>query len=164
MTRLLDHPFNFTAIGAMALFGGAAFSDRRMALAVPVLAMFVTDLILGFHNTMVYVYASFIAIALIGMIISRRRSFGAIAAGTLTSSALFFLVTNFGVWMNGGLYTPDFSGLVECYIAGLAFYDHSFFGNLGLNTLMGDIFFNGILFGALALAERKFPALAKVRS
>ena len=162
LTRLIDHPFNFTAIGAMALFGGASFTDRRVAILLPMLTMLVTDLILGFHDTMIYVYPSIVLISVLGIYISNRRSFGTILVGTLASSFLFFMITNFGVWAAGGLYPMNFSGLMQSYVSGLAFYDHSFFGNLALNTVMGDLFFSALLFGSLAFASLRFPQLAKV--
>lgn len=161
LTRLLDHPFNFTAIGAIALFGGAAFSDRRLAFLVPVLTMLATDLVLGFHDTMIYVYVSFILITVLGMFVSRAQNVFTITGASVFSSLLFFLITNFGVWMSGTLYSFDLQGLIQCYVAGLAFIDHSFFGNLALNTLMGDLFFNGLLFGSLYLASLRFPRLAR---
>jgi hypothetical protein len=159
-TRVIPHPFNFTAIGAIALFGGAMYTDKRFAFVVPIAAMLLSDLILGFHNSMIYVYVAFIIVTLIGMAIRNRVNFGSILTASLVSSFIFYVVTNFGAWAAEMLYPMDMKGLLACYWAGLAFYDQSFFGSMALNTVMGDLFFNGLLFGSFALAKARFPELA----
>ncbi len=161
-TRLIPHPYNFTAIGAIALFGGAVISDRRIAFFLPLAAMFLADLFIGFHASMPFVYGAFILITMLGMRIRNNRSAGVVFGSSILSSLLFFLITNFGVWIGDPLYPQNISGLIACYAAALPFYDHGFFGNLALNTVMGDLFFNALLFGSLYLASLKFPRLSKI--
>ena len=107
--RVLPHPANVTPTGAIALFAGAYISDRRWAFAVPVIALLLGDLILGGYSmpVMTAVYASFLAAVAIGMLLRRRRTPGPIAAATLAGSTLFFLVTNFAVWMFGTTLRPQ---------------------------------------------------------
>lgn len=157
--RLLSPVPNFTPVAAMALFGGAYFTDKRLAVIVPLITMFLSDVVLelftpwGFHNTMIYVYAAFVLTTLIGMRVGRNTSVLSIAGGSLASSVLFFIVTNFGVWAAGG-FPEGFMGLNTTYVLGLPFF---------APTLAGDLFYSAILFGAFYLAQVKFPALIRVK-
>ena len=149
--RLAPHPMNFAPIGALALFGGAYFSSKREALAVPLLSLIVGDVFTGFHQLIPFVYASFLASVAIGFWLRRKRSAPRIAAATVAGAVQFFLVTNFAVWATSiGSYPKTTAGLTACYIAAIPFF---------WNTLAGDAFYAALLFGAMALAERKFPAL-----
>jgi hypothetical protein len=152
--RLLPHPPNVTPIAAIALFGGAHFASKRAALAVPLLAMWLSDLVLGFgvHRVMPFVYASFALIVVLGRLIRDRRSALAVGAAALTGSVLFFVITNVGVWLVGDLYPRTVEGLVACYVAAIPFFR---------NTLAGDLLYAGALFGGFALAEWRFPALRR---
>jgi len=157
LSRLLPHLPNFTPIAALALFGACRFERKSLGLIVPLAAMLLSDLLIGFHATMAAVYASFAATWVIGLVLLRRPTVGRIATASVLSSVLFFLVTNFAVWYGDTFYPQNLQGLIACYTAGLAFYNgQSFF----LNGLFGDLFFNGLLFGAFALLQRRFPALA----
>ena len=136
-SRLIPHLPNFTPIGAIALFGGACFINKKLALLIPFLAMLLSDLLIGFHGTMVAVYLSFIAIVGIGMLLKNRVKPLSVLFAALGSSILFFIVTNFAVWMEGANYTFDLVGLFTCYIAAIPFFHY---------TLIGDLLFTGILF------------------
>lgn len=158
-SRLFPHIPNFTPLAAMALFGGVYLSDKRLAFIVPLLALLISDIALqllfgwGFHNTMIYVYIGFILTSFIGMLVKRNTSVLSVAAGSMISSILFFIITNFGVWAASG-YQMGLAGLEATYMLGIPFF---------APTLVGDLFFNGILFGAFYLAQIKFPALIKVK-
>lgn len=152
ISRIFPHIPNFTPIAAMALFGAACMNNKVLAVAVPLLAMIISDAIIGFHNTMIYVYVSFGIISLIGFGLRNRVKPANIFVASLISSILFFLVTNFGVWMSIGA-TNGATGLVGTYTLGVPFFRM---------TLLGDLFYNTILFGALYLAQLRFPVLAKV--
>lgn len=149
-SRLLPHPPNFTPIAAMALFGGAHFSDKRLAFVVPLAALSVSDLVLGMHRLLPVVYGSFALFVWLGFWLRPRRRPLPIAAGTLASSVLFFLITNFGVWALGSLYPRTIEGLIACYLAAIPFFQ---------NTLLGDGAYTAVLFGSFALGERLYPAL-----
>ncbi len=148
--RIAPHPWNFTPIGAMALFSGALVRDRRLAFLFPLAALFAGDLFLGFHKLMPVVYASFLLSVLIGRWMQNRRTLARVTGATLLGAAQFFIVTNFGVWALADFYPRTLAGLAACYIAGIPFF---------WNTSAGDAFYVGILFGSFALAERWFPAL-----
>lgn len=145
--RLLPHPPNFTPIGAMALFAGAAFADRRAAFLAPLAAMAISDLFLGFTPVTPVIYACIALGTLIGLWVRQHRSAGRILAGALASSVIFFVVTNFAVWAVYDMYPKTAAGLAACYIAAIPFFQ---------NTLAGDLFFSAALFGGLWLAERRF--------
>jgi hypothetical protein len=150
--RAAPHPWNFTPLGAMALFSGAVIRDRRLAFFFPLLALFAGDLFIGFHKLMPVVYASFFVNVVIGLWLKSRRTVRPIAGATLLGAIQFFILTNFGMWALGSLYPPTVAGLAACYVAGVPFF---------WNTLAGDAFYAALLFGSYALAERTFPRLGK---
>lgn len=148
--RIMPHPWNFTPVGAMALFAGAVIKDRRLAFLFPLAALFAGDIFVGFHKLMPLVYASFLVDVALGYWIRNHRTVARISGVTLLGAIQFFLITNFGVWavLEGWPHTA--AGLIACYIAGLP---------LLVNTLAGDAFYALVLFGTLAAAERLFPIL-----
>lgn len=148
--RIGPHPWNFTPVGAMALFSGAVVRDRRLAFAFPILALFSGDLFVGFYklSVMLMVYASFLLSVLIGRLLQNRRTFLGIAGATLLGSIQFFLVTNFAVWWLLNSYAKTAGGLAACYLTGLPLFG---------NTLAGDALYAALFFGAFALAERFVP-------
>lgn len=150
--RIAPHPWNFTPVGAMALFSGAIIKDRRLAFAVPLLALFAGDLFVGFYKVtiMLLVYASFLLSVLIGRWVRNHRSLSRLSAATLLGSMQFFLVSNFAIWALGSSYPRTFAGLTACYAAGVPFF---------WNTLAGDAFYAALFFGSFALAERFIPVL-----
>lgn len=150
-SRLIPHPWNFTAIGAAALFGGAYLQSRSLSLAVPLLALLLSDLILGFHPTMVFVYAAFALIVMLGWTLKEKKTTARLATYSLATSCLFFLISNFGVWAMEPLYTKDMAGLVTCFYAGIPFFT---------NQVLGDLFFVAFLFGAFEYAQKHIPVLA----
>lgn len=145
-------PLNFSPVAAIALFAGAMMGNRIAAFAAPLGIMFVSDLVLGFHDTMWAVYLSLTLVVGIGLVLRARPGMLHAMVGAVAGSVIFFLLTNAAVWMNGTIYSPGFAGLWESYVAGLPFYR---------NSLMGDLFFTVALFGTYELAASRFPALVK---
>ena len=148
--RVAPHPWNFTPVGAMALFSGALLKDRRLAFFFPLLALFLGDIFVGFHKLIPIVYASFLINVAIGVWLRDRRTVARISLATLLGAIQFFFVTNFAVWWLLNSYPKTTSGLAACYLAGIPFF---------WNTLAGDAFYAALLFGDFALAERVIPAL-----
>ena len=149
-SRLVPHPPNLTAISAMALFGGAYLSDWRLAFAVPLAALLLSDALLGFYGHMEIVYGSFAAITAMGLLLRHRRTAPRIAGATLASSVFFFLVTNLAVWAHSHVYPHTATGLLACYAVALPFFR---------NMLAGDILYTAALFGGFAALEKLVPAL-----
>lgn len=165
LSRLIPHPYNFTPIGAIALFGAAYFNKRALAFFVPFVAMWLSDLVL---NNVVYakmypayyqgfswfgsgwVYGSFALIVVLGLLLLRKVRVTNVLGASLLASLLFFLVTNFGVWLNSPVYPQNMIGLITCYIAGLPFF---------VNTILGDLFYSALLFGVFEWAQTRYPSL-----
>lgn len=148
--RIAPHPWNFTPVGAMALFSGAIIKDRRLALILPLLALFAGDVFVGFYKLMPIIYASFLVSVAIGFWLRDRRTIGRISLVVLLGAIQFFLVTNFAIWASGMTYPRTSTGLLACYVGGVPFF---------WNTLAGDALYSVLFFGGFALAEHTFPAL-----
>jgi hypothetical protein len=146
--RIAPHPWNFTPVGAIALFSGALLKDRRLAFLFPLFALFLGDVFIGFHKLIPIVYASFLINVAIGLWLRDRRTVARISLATLLGATQFFLITNFAVWQFLSGFPHTASGLVACYLAGIPFF---------WNTLAGDALYAALLFGSYALAERFFP-------
>ncbi|HSS44627.1 MAG TPA: DUF6580 family putative transport protein, partial [Thermoanaerobaculia bacterium] len=159
-SRLLPHPRNFVAMGALALYSGARL-PRRHALWVPLAALALSDSALlldfgmgrrAFTLVRAVVYGSFAVIALAGQLVAGRARPLRLAGFSVASSIFFFLVTNFAVWALLGTYPPTAAGLVLCYEAAVPLF---------WNTLAADLLGTAVLFGLDALARRaRGPALA----
>jgi len=150
IVRILPHPWNFTPVGAMALFSGAKLGRNWKAFFLPLAALFAGDVFVGFHKLMLAVYLSFCLSALIGIVFRNRQSVGPLSLATLLGATQFFLITNFAMWAIMTNYPKTTSGLITCYVAGIPLFG---------NTLAGDAFYAAILFGGYALVERLLPAL-----
>lgn len=146
--RVLPHPPNVSPVAAMALFGGAYFADKRMAFILPFAALILSDLIIGFHNTMFFVYAGFALTVGIGIWMQNKITVNRVAASAVGSTLLFFIITNFGAWMmSAAAYPMTSAGLMQAYVAGIPFLQ---------NSLLGDLAFTTVMFGGFALLQRQF--------
>ena len=162
--RLLPHWPNFTPIAAMALFAGTFFDRKQFAFAIPIAAMFISDLVIGLHANMPAVYLGFAITVLIGMSIRKKISVGSVVLASLSSAVIFFLITNFSSWLASPYYPQTVAGLVECYAAGLVFFRDTTNGfSFFMNDLLGTTFFSAVFYGAFYLVEMRFPVLDKSR-
>ncbi len=156
LLRLLPHPPNFTPVGAIALFGGAYFKPKYWAFLVPIAAMLISDIGLellsgrGLHALMPVIYSLILATVAIGLLLQKKVSFGRICGAAFGSSLLFFVGSNFAVWVMSTSYPSTVQGLLACYTAAIPFFQ---------NTLGGTLFYSALMFGGWALAEHKFPIL-----
>jgi hypothetical protein len=164
MSRLLPHPPNMTALSAMALFGGAYFSKKWQTILLPLTAFWLSDLVLNnviykeyypsftwFSSSFYFAAASLVLMTVVSGILLKVVNVRNVIASSLVASVIFFLVSNFGVWIGGGMYPMNSIGLATCYTAGLPFFS---------NTLIGDLLWSAILFGGFAYAQSRFPVLA----
>ena len=156
-------PFGFAPHLAMALFGGTVIKDKRLAIAFPVLSMFISDLfyhllyingiseIPGFYDGQMTNYALFAGLSLFGFLI-RKINMLNIAVYSVIVSTVFYLLSNFFVWNNGGGWARPhtFSGMIQAYIDGLPFYGMSIIATLA---------FSAVLFGAWKLMNSGFKTL-----
>jgi hypothetical protein len=156
--RLVPHAPNFSPIAAMALFGGAYLSRKSLAFFAPLAAMFLSDCVLGFHDQVVAVYASFALVTMIGFVLAGKASAQGrvkpsawgIGLSSAAGSVVFFAITNFTVWFGSGMYERSAQGLLNCYVAALPFLQ---------NSLVGDALFAAVMFGAWAVVEKAIPSL-----
>jgi hypothetical protein len=151
--RLLPHLPNFTPVAAIAIFSGTYLRKKIYAFIIPILCLLLSDMVLGFHNYMPAVYFSFGISVLLGFIVRRNIKLLSVLTASLSSSVIFFIITNLAVWYASPYYSHDFSGLARCYILGLPFFN---------NGIVGDLFFNSIFFGINYYATRRFAVLAKI--
>ena len=161
-SRIIPHMPNFTPIGAMALFGGAYLKNKYHAFLIPIASLWLSDLVLNnfiysyysdftwFYPGFLWQYISFILIILMGYFFLKKLNFKSLFVTTIFSSLLFFIVTNFGVWLSGTMYPLDFQGLITCNVMALPFYE---------GTLLGFIIYSTFLFGVLEFSKNKFQTL-----
>lgn len=167
--RLVPPFYNAAPVTAVTLFAAAYLPSRRWSLLLPLTAMFFSDLVLyatkdiAYRDhavtNMVFVYSAFAGIALLGQWLRRKVSVNRVIGTTLASSALFFLVTNFGAWLmlsqplstgEPAMYSRTVGGLIDCYVAGIPF---------SRGTFLGDLFYTAALFGGFAVLVRTVPQL-----
>jgi len=142
-TRLLPHPANLTAVGAVGLFAGAVM-PRKWGIVLPVSVMAFSDIFLGFHNIMIFTWGSMMLAAGIGYLLRTKIRPMYLVFGSVAASVQFFLITNWAVWMFTPLYPKGLSGLFASYVAGIPFFR---------NMLLGDIGYTAVLFAVYALAR-----------
>src|SRR5689334_6364208 len=129
-TRLVPHAPNFTAIMAVALFGGVKFKRTSYAVLIPLSVMLLTDMFIGFYSLMPVVYGCIALTSLIGIYIRKSANPFVIIVVSILSSILFFMVTNAAVWYHDPLHTQDMKGLLACYNEGIPFFKNQLFGDL----------------------------------
>ncbi len=155
--RLMPHAANFAPVSAIALFGGVYLS-RKYALLLPIAALVLSDALIGFDSleSRLTVYGSFLIVGLIGLMIRKNKNILTIAGGAISGSIIFYLITNFAFFYPGTMYPHSLSGVLESYYMGLPFFR---------NTLLGDLFYSGLLFGVYELAlyySRKTKILGRL--
>jgi hypothetical protein len=158
LSRLVDHPFNFTPVLAIIIFSVAVIKNRTLKIVIPFVVILLSDLMLqfktgyGFHSGTWLVYGAYILVGLVAFGVLKKISILNVVAGTLFGSIVFFLVTNFAFFYpvavvsnpTLGQYSHDISGIITSYEAGLPFFR---------NMITGDMFYSAILFGTYALAQ-----------
>lgn len=148
--RLVPHYPNFTPVAAVALFGGAHLGKRWLAFMIPLVALLISDLFLGFHNLMIPVYLSFALVVLLGTLMRNKIRVPYIIGGSITGSLLFFLITNAAVWIATPYYPNTLQGLLTSYTMAIPFFH---------TGLLGDLFYNGVFFGGFYLIRQWVPSL-----
>ncbi len=164
LCRLLPHPPNFSPVAAIALFGGIYYSKRYMAYLVPLVSLWLSDILLNysyyhqfvlFYDGFYFTYGTFALIVLLSGLLIRKVKVQSMLVASLSASVLFFIVSNFGVWFSTAMYPHTQAGLMACYVAGLPFFSH---------TLIGDLVYTGLLFGLFEFLQSRVPALQSRRT
>lgn len=141
--RFIPHAPNFTPVAAIALFAGA-YMNKKYALIVPLLLMALSDVTLGMHNVILFTWGSFILTSILGLWLKNHKKLLAVCGMSLISSFIFYIVTNFGVWIMGW-YPRNTEGLIQCYIMALPFLR---------NFTVATILYSAFLFAAYGLIAR----------
>ena len=163
-TRIMPHPPNFSPMAAIGLFGAAHFAKKWQAFFIPLIGIWISDLVINnyvysssssnfvwFYSGFYWQYMSYILIIFAGLFIFNRGiSLTKMFGGMISSSGIFFLVSNFGVWAGGTMYPKNFGGLITCYAAGVPFIH---------NTIISDVLFTTVLFGTYYLLQVEYSSL-----
>lgn len=155
---------NFTPIGAMALFGGCYFADKGKAFIVPLLTLWVSDILLNyfvyfhewkfFYDGFLWTYGSFALMVIIGTYI-KKTTIKSVVLASVSAALTHYVISDFGVWLGGGLYPKNTQGFIACYVAAIPYLK---------NMLIGNLVFGGVLFGTFELLQNKFSLLQLNRS
>ncbi|MCF3111115.1 hypothetical protein LL912_20170 [Niabella sp. CC-SYL272] len=168
LSRILPHPYNFTPLVAMSLFSGATFNKKWQAYMMPLLAYLLSDIVIsltgarGFYGiSQLFVYGGMALVTALGTTLRQPKAIRVLGY-SLMGSAIFWIVSNFGVWV-----ASNFSGSIEhepgltlgmTYLRALPFYNQ-FSNQLFLGAFGGDLFYSAVLFGVYALAQKSLPSL-----
>lgn len=168
LSRILPHPYNFTPLVAMALFSGATFDKKWMAYVMPLLAYLLSDVVIsligsrGFYGiSQFFVYGGMLLVTALGTTLRQPKAIRVLGY-SLTGSAIFWIISNFGVWIASGIsgsieYEPGLT-LGMTYLRALPFYNQ-FSNQLFLGAFGGDLFYSAVLFGVYALAQKSLPSI-----
>ena len=143
LSRLIPHPPNFTPITAIALFSIINFKNKYVGLSIPIVCLLISDLIIGISLINLFVYLSFIVISGVGYIFGKIN-----LKSILLSSLIFFIVTNFGVWLIG--YPNTLEGFIACYVAAIPFF---------VWTIVGDLFYSYSAKLSLKFFQKKYNSV-----
>ena len=166
-SRLIPHYPNFTPLCSIALFGAKYFSNRHLAYILPIFALWLSDTIINnfvlheyfegftlFYSGFFWQYGSFILITLIGRLSLKNISVSKLLGVSISSSLIFFVISNFGVWISSPFYPNTISGLISCYVTAIPFY----YGTLG-----GAIFYSFFLFGSFEFISKRLVKVSTNR-
>ena len=145
LSRFVVHLPNFTPVIAIALMGGI-YLNKRIAIVLPVVLLFVSDAVMGFHNTMPFTLGSVALIAAVGLWARQHKSFKTVLGSSIFSSFLFFLITNFGVWLVSGMYSHDAPGLSMCFTLAIPYFR---------NELASTVIYSALFYAAYELIAAK---------
>jgi len=166
-SRLIPHYPNFTPLCSIALFGAKYFSNRYLAYILPIFALWLSDTIINnfvlheyfegftlFYSGFFWQYGSFILITLIGRLSLKNISVSKLLGVSISSSLIFFVISNFGVWISSSFYPNTISGLISCYVTAIPFY---------YGTLVGSIFYSFFLFGSFEFISKRLVKVSTNR-
>ena len=148
LSRVFIHIPNFTPLIAIALFSGINIK-KQYALILPLFILAVSDLLIGFHNTMIFTWGSVLLISAIGLLLRGKQNFKNVFATSLGCSVLFFVITNFGVWIVGGLYPMTLAGLYDCFVMAIPFFR---------NEVLATVLYTAVIFGAFEVIKSRVQA------
>ena len=157
--RVIPHPYNFTPMTAIALLSAHAFKNKWVAIGIPLISFWMSDIIINnfiyagyyenfriFSPGVLWIYGSIACIALMGKFSLNKVSATKIGLSSIAGSTIFFILTNFGVWAISGMYAKSFIGLTQCYALAIPFFG---------GAILGDLLYSAILFSTYSFALSK---------
>ena len=152
-SRFIPHPPNFTPIVAVAIMSGYFFKNIKLSFIVLLISMLFVDIFIGFYKHMFFVYLSLFLITFVFFKMSEKINFKSLFVFGFLGSLIFFVVSNFGVWIFGVLspvtnlpYEKSLNGLISCYFLAIPFFK---------NTLLSTVVFSYAAFLANHFYEKK---------
>ena len=142
--RYLPHPPNFTPVLALTLYTSMYLGLRSSPFVIMAFAL--SDFIIGFHHLLIFTWGSLALISIVGMF---AKSFLSRVSLLFLSSIIFFVCSNFGVWLFSEFYSKDFDGLFQCYVLAIPFFT---------NTMISTFIF-GMLFEISIMSKNKITSL-----
>ena len=155
-SRIIIHIPNITPVFAIALFGGAYINKKSLAFLIPLAAMLLSDAIIGFYDQIYMIYISIAITVAIGMYLRKKMNTATIVGASLASSIVFFILSNFAVWISGvGIlqYPMTIAGFINCYTQAIPFFGYE---------AIGTVLYTTVIFGVFNLVASKFTSLAKI--
>jgi len=166
--RIIPHAYNFTPMTAIALLSAYAFKNKWIAIGLPLLSFWISDLIVNnfiyagyyenfkiFSPSFLWVYGSILCISIMGRFTLNNANPKTIGLSSVTGSSIFFILTNFGVWATSAMYAKSFIGLIQCYTLAIPFFG---------GTLLGDLVYSTVLFSSYNLVVSKSTLLHKAQN
>ena len=166
--RIIPHPYNFTPMTAIALLSAHAFKNKWIAIGLPLLSFWVSDLIInnfiyaGYYESfrifspgLLWVYGSVACISIMGRFALKKTNPIKIGLSSIAGSVIFFILTNFGVWAMSIMYAKSFAGLIQCYTVAIPFFG---------GTLAGALVYSTVLFSSYSLVLSKSTLLHKAQN
>ena len=129
-SRLIPHPPNFTPLLGMAIFAGAMLDKKLLAFIAPLASMFLSDLVLGLHSSIPIIYFAIMLNVAIGFLLASKFNYFRCFMTLFFGALIFFIVTNFAVWLKSGMYSHDINGLISCYTMALPFFQNTLFSTV----------------------------------
>lgn len=153
-SRLITEIPNFTPTIALVMFTGYLIKNRYLAILVILSSQIISDLYIGIYSSMVFVYGAYVLIAALMPTIIKSFNIKSMLIASFISPTLFYIITNFGVWITGSMYPLSIAGLLSCYVAGIPFFDES---------LISTVLFTVTIYFGLKYTIKKPDAVTLVK-
>ena len=154
ISRMISDIPNFTATIALIMFTSYLIRDKFLSVLVILVSQIISDLYIGIYSSMFFVYGAYVFIALLSPIIMNKLSFKSVLISSLVTPTIFYIVSNFGVWITGSTYPLSLDGLIMCYVAGIPFFDE---------TLLSTVVFSVTIYVMMKLIVKEPEKLILIK-
>ena len=154
VSRMISDIPNFTATIALVMFTSYLIRDKFLSVLVILVSQIISDLYIGIYSSMFFVYGAYVFIALLSPIIMNKLSFKSVLISSLVTPTIFYIVSNFGVWITGSTYPLSLDGLIMCYVAGIPFFDE---------TLLSTVVFSVTIYAMMKLIVKEPEKLILIK-